>query len=644
MNYQLHREAPVMKRTILLALLVLSLALVLPAHADTPRSDAIWARTTTDAITLDGVLDEPAWANAETMTLQWAQDAGIPGSGWKVESGHLTSTDPTNATLKFLIKDNQLYLGAFIPDKSIGGSAEFNRFDGLLMSLKDHSYLTAAPKPTAEYFYSWWHPDNPLEPDPQPAGQAPGFVGSWAEYPPGTPRTPTQIDAWDAATVVDGLSNDDSTPDQSYTVEMRFNLTPMGYDVTKPAGDILEWGISIYDCDYFWPISSALFTVNRVWWQSPWGNATWYNEVRIYARPDVTTSSGPVPPIDSEFVINEIPSASPVIDGVLDEPEWNDAKVLNIDLRYGDQTLRDSYPGVAAARAGQFQPTVNGGTAFVLDPGDATVKMFFKGNELYLGFDVNDQVVQYHPDFDRWDGFLVTINDRGTLGPDNQLLGRRLSFQVNQDGTALAQDYLNTLVLQGDAQVQLSLKGSTVVDTLGTSPDIGYTAEMSIDLTALGYPAGLGDQTLFLGLNLLDGDSFIPITDSYGTRTWWFREYENECCAAWVHMAKDAVTATGPAVNPSQAYYIIKNFPNPSLKTTIQYSLALPSDVIFEVYDVRGRLVERRHVGVQGGGANELLFDGSDQSAGLYLYRLRVADPNSGSMRADLQGKFLLTK
>ena len=77
-------------------------------------------------------------------------------------------------------------------------------------------------------------------------------------------------------------------------------------------------------------------------------------------------------------------------------------------------------------RSGQYQPPVNGGLAAVLDPGDATVKYFFKNDSLYLGFDVRDAVVQHHPVFDRWDGFIVTVNDRTIRGPDNNLIGRRL--------------------------------------------------------------------------------------------------------------------------------------------------------------------------------------------------------------------------
>jgi hypothetical protein len=121
---------------------------LLPALAQgvLPREDVIWARRALAPITLDGVLDEAAWAQAESTIVQYGQDAGIPGSGWKVESGAFTPTDPTYATLKFLIYENQLYMGARVLDAYVGGSEEFNRFDGFLRAVKDY-----APKPPSEY-------------------------------------------------------------------------------------------------------------------------------------------------------------------------------------------------------------------------------------------------------------------------------------------------------------------------------------------------------------------------------------------------------------------------------------------------------------------------------------------------------------
>jgi hypothetical protein len=442
--------------------------------------------------------------------------------------------------------------------------------------------------------------------------------------------------------VVNGLSNSDTTLDVGYTVEMRFNLTPMGYDVTQAGGDILEWNISIYDCDWFWPIDLTKFSANRVWWQGPWGNQAWYNEVRIHARPDVTVSSGPVPDVGPELTIQESGDPPPVIDGDLTETVWGTLLPYSFEITYGDTVLRASYEGVGPHRAGQYQPNVNGGQAAVLDPADATVKIFFKGDILYFGFDVRDLVVQFHPDINRWDGFLITINDRVTRGPDQELLGRRISFQVAADGSALPQDYLNTLVTAGDAEVAVFLNPGTTVDTLGLSPDNGYTAELAIDLTALGYPPGLGDGALFLGVNLLDGDSFTPYTDSYGTRTWWYREYEGECCPVWAHLQKTAQTGIEPVEKPTAGFVLAGSYPNPARAQNIQYSLPEPSRVVLHVFDVRGRLVTEEKLGLQGPGFQIVPFDGRGLGGGLYFYRLTMLSPETEHVQARLTGRMLL--
>jgi hypothetical protein len=618
----------------------LLLVLAAPALAQN-RADAIWARSTNGAqITLDGVLDEPAWALAESTVIRFGPNSGVPGSGYKFEAGTIPN-DSTFAVLKFLTVGNQLYLAANLRDRSIGGSELFNRFDGLLMDLKNHSD-PGAPKPPAEYLYSWWYPTQVGTP---PAGQGPSFKGIWAEEPPGTPRTPTQIANWDAATKVHGIANSDAVPDTGYTVEMRFNLAPMGYDITQPAGDIVEWNVSIYDCDWFWPIT-AQFASNRVWWQDPWGNVGWYGEVRIHAKPSVTIASGPAPTIAPELILpNAGALAAPVIDGNLSDAVW--AKAPHFDIRYGDDALRASYPGVAKHRSGQYQPPVNGGQAFVVDPGDATIKYIVKGNTLYFGFDVRDQAVQYVADPERWDGFHVILTEKTLKGPDNNLLNRQLSFQVGPAGTAIAQGYLPFLRdTLGGAQVALQLKPGTTVDTTGTQADQGYTAELAVDLTKLGYPNGLGDGIVHLGIDMLDGDSFTPFTDSYATRTWWMRERENSCCPIWAFADPTAVVAVGdPVVQGPGAYVLLGAAPNPvsSVLSTVRYSLALPSRVVLETYDPAGRLLERHDLGVREAGTNATLVPRAS-SAGLVFYRLKITDPESTAERATLSGKITFVK
>ena len=613
------------------------------ALAYPPRPDIIWARVATGAtITLDGKLDEPAWAQAETKTIQYRVPGGtgIPGSGYQEEGG-LLATDTMKAVLKFLVIGNQLYMGCKVFDKSIGGSTQFNRFDGLLMNLRNHAAGTY-PAPDAEYFYSWWHPENPALNNP---GSMPGFRGfPWGSTDT-TARTPAQIAAWDAATTVQGTSNTDAGPaDTSYTVEMRFNLTPMGYDVTQPQGDIVEWNISIYDTDWFWPIDFTRFSVNRTWWEGPWGNVGWYHEVRICSRPDVTTLSGPVPVVPPELIVpNASGFQSPTIDGALTEPVW--ASAPHFDIRYGDDDLRASYPGVARWRAGQFQPTVNGGQAAVIDPGDCTVKYFFKEDTLFLGFDVRDQVVQYHPLIDRWDGFIVSINGRDSLNRDRVLIPRRLSFQVGPDGKALAQDYLPFLrdSLHG-AKVQIHLNPGTVVDTIGDIPDNGYQAELALDLTKLGYPHGRGDGLVFLGIDLLDGDSFLPITDSYGTRTWWFRQFEGENSSCWGYLDPTVgVTAVGDGPEVAAPLKLLGAQPNPFRRmTTLRFSLPQASRVGLSVYDLQGRVVMHRDLGQRAAGDQSYSLDATGLGSGLYFYRLQLVNAGTGLSSGALNGRMML--
>src|SRR5439155_831122 len=230
--------------------------------------------------------------------------------------------------------------GATVRDASIGGSKDFNRFDGFLMALKDHAAI-GAPAPPAEYLYSWWYPvDSAGALTP---GVPPCFRGKWAPDTCSIPRTATQIANWDARTRVHGITSSDAQPDTGYTVEMRFSLGPMGYDITKPGGDIVEWNISIYDTDWMWPLNLSRFSANRAWIESPWGNAMWYDEVHLYARPDVTIGSGPLPAIAADVTIPDAGTvAAPTIDGRLTEPAW--ARAPGFDIRYDDTALRRTYP------------------------------------------------------------------------------------------------------------------------------------------------------------------------------------------------------------------------------------------------------------------------------------------------------------
>ena len=625
------------------------------AHAQPSRYgvDAIWARQAPAAtITLDGNLNEAAWAQAESKLIRYNYFAGdqngIPGSGYQEEGGKLTK-DSTYATVKFLVIGNKLYMGAVMRDSSVGGGPDFNRFDGLLMSIKDHSNLANHPAPPTEYFYSWWYPDT-CDHAASAVDKQPDFHGRWGNRTPCTARPQWMKDNWDAVTVVHGHANSDTLADTDWTVEMVFNLDSLGYNMTRPEGDVVEFNISIYDCDWYWPFNIFRMSSNRTWWQSPWGNDKYYHQVQIWSRPTVTTSSGAVPAIAPEVTLrNGASFPTPVINGLLNDAVW--AAAPSFDIRYGDAALRNSYPSVMKWRQGEYQPSVNGGQATVLDPGDATVKWFFKADTLYLGFDVRDQFVQYYSLFDRWDGFVVSIDDRAVRWRDRNLMGRNLAFQVGPTGQGIAAGYLIALrdTLHG-AKFALALKPNTTVDTTGADLDEGYTAELAIDLTKLGYPPGRGDGLLFIGFDLLDGDSFIlDPTLSYATRTWFGREggtaEQQDCCLAWAYMDPAATVDAETAERPAVEFGVRGNYPNPArLTTMIRYALDAPAEVTLEVFDLQGRLVASRALGLHAPGPQQYAFTQPGLGTGVYLYRLKSVNPVTRATRTSGSGKMMFLK
>lgn len=634
-----------MKAKILKALLVCVLMLsTSTTHSQTlKRLDAVWARATTDSITLDGKLDEAAWAQAESIRVQYPTSSEIiPGSGWHDEGGTL-ATDKTDVTYKFLVKDNNFYLAAVVKDSSVGGGL-FNQFDGFLMNLRNHAD-PGRPSPPFEYFYAWvtepW-----ADPSTGLVGANPGFFGF-----AGGPRDSVNSKIWNAATTVQGLSNSDTTLDQGYTSEICFNLTPRGYDVTRPEGDILEFNVSLYDADWHWPDQPGRFSSNRTWLQGPWGNASWYGILRIHARPDVTVSSGAVPEIGPDLIIPTAGThAPPKIDGVLDESVWINAPGL--DLRFGDTALRDSYPGIGPFRSGEFQPEINGLRAAVLDPADATLKYFFVEDTLYLGVDVRDKVVGSNANFDQMDGIRIFLRDRVKLkSDDNNLFIRNLAARVGDDGGLFADAFLATLLADTvkGAKAALALKPGTTVNNFNDE-DTGYAIELAIELSHFGYPPGRGDGVLFIAATLFDGDEFLNPADNYGNRVWWMHEAEdqqNSAAPAWAFMDPGTVVSVEDERQPSlpRNFALLGNYPNPfNPSTTIRYTMPEAGSVTLKVYDLLGRTVVTKPLGVQAAGVNEVKFDAEKLSSGVYFYRLQMVGLSSRKPFSTLYGKMMLLK
>lgn len=607
------------------------LAAAMNLYAQPNRTDAIWARTApAGSITIDGVMNEPAWSSAESLYVEYGKSVGLPGSGYTVETGVIL--DSIKAVVKFLVMGDSLYVAYTVKDSSIGGGI-FGAADAIIFNIRDKSDNLKHPSPSGEYLWGWINE----------SWMDPGNVTAVGAMPKIGPTGKYQKTEFETATTVKGVTNTDGMQDNvlvdptkldtSYTVEMKISLKPRGYHVSDPNGDIVMYNAAIRDCDWAWPFQDFV-TFSRVWIQGPWANNSEKDFMRIYVRPDVTISSGAAPKILPDYTIPDGKMVdTPVIDGKLDEPVWG--KIAGLDIRYGNDSLRNSYSGVGPFASGEFQADVNGGTATITDTAAANVKMFFKGDTLYVGVDVQDRFVQYHSSFDRWDGMMITING---LGKDHQnevdhdQIARKLTIRVGSDGSAMLMDYLPILDSLKGSHVKISLGSETTIDTIGLNEDNGYQIESAFDLTKLGYPHGLGDGVLYIGLSLLDGDSFIPATLSYGTRTWWYRENDGGTAPAFVYMdPSDVITGVShnEIVHAPSAFTLYGNFPNPfNPSTSIKYALPHDGNVTLAVYDMLGRTVASVAIGAQSAGEQSYSFNASGLSSGVFFYRLYL---NAGS-------------
>ena len=621
------------------------------------RTDAIWARNATGTITLDGKLNEPEWAVAESINVVYKQDGRIqmPGSGWYAEGGLSQTgvpTDPTNATIKFLAKGDSLFVAFIVRDKSIGGGG-WGTFDALLMNLHNArptgfnpAYRSWNMSQSGEYFYGWvkedWADTNMAKP-----GSLPGFFG-WlgADGNPlvtYSPRTDSAKNIWNAATVVHGIQNNDTGDDTSWVTEVKFNTKFAGYNITNVGGDVLAWNVDIFDADYNWPRDTSVaskFSDTRTWVQGPWGNGANYGHLNIRVNPTVTTS-GAVPAITADLTIPGAGTFGQItFDGKLDEPIW--AHAPSFQLQYGNDAMRAAYPVSARYRSGQEQGTVNGSVQTPLDPNLATVKYFYRADTLFLGFDVNDQCVQsVEGNTDRWDGFAVSINLRDTLQGDNVLDGRTLNFIVSPSGGALLENF--SFRDSARAFVKLALKVGTTVDTVGNPVDAGYTAEMKLVLTKFGYPAGRGDGVVFLGVEHYDGDTWgAPLNNATGTRTWFMRKGFGDDGPAWAYMDPAAVVTDvkGAAAGTPDQFRLLGNYPNPfNPTTTIKFEVAQQSEITLEVFNILGQRLFAKSLGVRQPGEHAVPFDATGIASGTYFYRLKAVGGN-----ATLLGKMLLLK
>jgi len=648
--------------------------------------DVIWARDVAGAtITMDGMLDEAVWDQAESIEFNYGEIIATPGSGYQIEGNPLAAepSDPLRATLFVLRDGNDLWLGVEVQDKSVGGGSLFGS-DGLIMSIVDRSQrpesfpvmnddgsaqtgYSSNGVTNAEFGYYWWNPfdttdatsmydDGTLVGSGRPVpGISPNWFGDYGQFPFGnSPRMEVNNDVIDAMTTVDGISNDDTHgEDVGYGMEIRISLNEMGYDMTQAGGDVLPWNIAIADPDYRWPENMDLSFLTRTFWQNKWFNNFNEGKALIYGDPTVTVNSGAVPAVTApDFTIGSASLyGAPVIDGSLDDDVWNVEPAVQLQYEMQPEEMDTWLPGAYAPYGVHwFRPDINGdgNAAIVVDPSIGEFRFAFEDNTLYLGVNADDAAISGNLAENGRDGVRFIIQRPDSLESDQTWAHKSFEFMIDSTGALqYARDAMgvDAMTPADGITTGLFLKGSsTVADP--TDIDEGYQIEVAMDLVeVLGYPDGLGDGQLYITMGFFDGDYLESPGDSYATRTWIGGERTNGA-AIYAFLDPNTVigTATDDRAEVPEGFTLKGNYPNPfNPTTTLNYTLSQAGNVTLFVYDVLGRRVAEQVLGAQAAGEQRVAFDGRNLSSGVYFYRLQVQGADKSAFLSPV-GRMVLLK
>ena len=243
---------------------------------------------------------------------------------------------------------------------------------------------------------------------------------------------------------------------------------------------------------------------------------------------------------------------------------------------------------------------------------------------------------------DQKDGVRFVLGLRDSINSDHVMQFLNLLADFDSSGNPNADEDLDTLVKQGIATLGMQVHG-TVNDN--TDIDTGYTVELKIDLTKLGYANGLGDHLLFGGVDVLDADVFDNPANNYGTRTWFFKENKGTGPTAWMYMDPNVLTdvKNNSAKTVPENLVLFGNYPNPfNPSTTISYSIPQTGEVTLSIYNTLGQLVSSLNLYHQTAGTHVYEFNANKLASGVYFYRMTLKANQGGSYLSKTSKMILL--
>ena len=551
------------------------------------------------AVTLDGKLDEPEWGNAPSLLFGNGAQLKKQGSDRTVTGGfylkaafdvngttyYKPNKDSSWARVKFLHKGVDLFIGVQSNDKSIC------RFDwegeGLFVQIKDNAGATKE--------YKLYYQNIAVNKDTIRYEETILNSGAGAGFLP-----------------AGSTANDTTNVDNGYSAELRIRLDKLGYAATVNA---VQLSMNIFDPDGYqfnaalpWPYGmnpwdSARGSYFKSWWGSEWGSS--FRTVSL------------LPAYDNPDTIKPFLATTAItLDGKLTETDWASAPTLvfgppNVAKTGTEKSVTDGFDVKASFN-------VNGTFYHVpyKDTSSARVKFMQRGSNLYLGIQSNDKSICK---FD-WegDGIFLQVKDKSGATKEYKL------YYQNTAGNKDTIRYEET-VLNSGAGAGFLATGSTVNDT--TNIDNGYTAELMIKLTSLGYTVTNSSVPFLMSMNVFDPDGFqhpmAPWDSARGSyyKSWWGSEWGS----AFKTVLLPSITGVNDNEQIPVVFSLAQNYPNPfNPSTTIRYSIPATSQVVLKVYNMIGQEVATLVNAEQNIGNYQVSFNANKLATGIYIYRIQA--------------------
>lgn len=542
---------------------------------------------------LDGKLDESDWNGAPALLFcNGSQRKKLPGdrtvtgeadikSAFVVNAVtyHLPNRDSSWTRVKFLRKGSDLFIGLQSNDRSI---CKFDwESDGMFLKIKN------ALGADVEYKLYW---------------QNINASKDSIKYEEGTPNTGSGAGFLPAGSSV----NDTSNIDAGYTAEFKLKLGSLGYAATLAS---VQLAMTIFDPDGYQHPMNAYDSVRgsyfKSWWGSEWGGT--YRTLAFTKEYD-----------NPDSIVAKLSAAVMVMDGELTEADWATANTLV----FGP----DNAPTAGTER------TVTAGIdvkkSFIInavqyslpyrDTSYTKVKFLAKGNDLYIGIQSPDKSIGK---FD-WEADGLFMKIKNSAGDDKEFKLYWQNVGMNKDTIRFEEQVPNSGAGAGSLTA-----GSSVNDT--TNVDNGYTAELKIMLSTLGFVPSASTVHLKVAMTIFDPDGYQHPMAAWDSargsyfKSWWGSEWGGTYKT--ITLAKTTgVTKLGSM--PSQ-FALQQNYPNPfNPSTTIEYSISIGAQVTLRVYSILGEEVATLVNGSQEAGTYAVAFsaDALNLASGVYFYRLEA--------------------